>query len=126
MAVPSIILGPFFLLIVVLPYFLPTIIAIAKKKRNAGAIALLNIFLGWTIIGWIVAMVWAFTADAPTVTITNVSNYPSAPPPAIPAPPTMGAAQGTGASPAAVFCQSCGAKLQPGAQFCPSCGRHIT
>jgi hypothetical protein len=35
-------------------YFLPTIIALAKKKRNTMAIALVNVLLGWSVIGWIV------------------------------------------------------------------------
>ena len=44
-------------------YFLPTIVAILRKKRNALAIFLLNLFLGWTFIGWVVALVWAATKD---------------------------------------------------------------
>ncbi len=40
-------------------YFLPTIIAISRHKRNAFAIGALNFFLGWTLIGWIAALVWA-------------------------------------------------------------------
>ncbi len=40
-------------------YFLPTIIAIARHHRNLLAIILVNIFLGWTFIGWIVALIWA-------------------------------------------------------------------
>ncbi len=38
-------------------YFLPAIIAAARQTHNATAILLLNIFLGWTGIGWIVALV---------------------------------------------------------------------
>lgn len=44
-------------------YFLPSLAG--YKKRNAGAIFALNLFLGWTLIGWIVAFVWASTKDAP-------------------------------------------------------------
>jgi hypothetical protein len=40
-------------------YFLPTIIALAKHRRNTLAIFLLNFFLGWTFIGWVVALVWS-------------------------------------------------------------------
>ena len=40
-------------------YFLPTIIAVARKRPNALAIFLLNFFLGWTFIGWVVALVWS-------------------------------------------------------------------
>jgi hypothetical protein len=44
-------------------YFLPTIIAVVRKKRNALAIFLLNLFLGVTFIGWVVALVWSVTKD---------------------------------------------------------------
>ena len=42
-------------------YFLPTIVG--WNKRNAGAIFALNFFLGWTLIGWVIAIVWAMTYD---------------------------------------------------------------
>lgn len=45
-------------------YFLPAIIAFARSKRDAGLILLLNFFLGWTAIGWVVALVWAVRQDA--------------------------------------------------------------
>jgi len=43
-------------------YFLPTILG--RKKANSGAIFLLNLLLGWTVIGWVAALVWALTVDA--------------------------------------------------------------
>lgn len=48
-------------------YFLPSIIALARSKRDTLAIFLLNFFLGWSVIGWIVALVWAAKHDAPVV-----------------------------------------------------------
>jgi hypothetical protein len=48
-------------------YFLPSIIAIARSKRDITAIVLLNFFLGWTMIGWVVALVWAVKTDVPMV-----------------------------------------------------------
>lgn len=50
-----------------LMYFLPSIIALARSKRDLLAIFLLNLFLGWSVIGWIVALVWAAKNDAPVV-----------------------------------------------------------
>lgn len=47
--------------LVIFLYFLPSVIG--GKKRNINAIFVLNLFLGWTAIGWIVAMVWACTKD---------------------------------------------------------------
>jgi hypothetical protein len=40
-------------------YFLPFAIAFNKKRANSGAIFALNLFLGWSLIGWVVALVWA-------------------------------------------------------------------
>jgi hypothetical protein len=48
-------------------YFLPSIIAVARSKRDITAIVLLNFFLGWTMIGWVVALVWAVKQDIPMV-----------------------------------------------------------
>jgi len=56
--------GPFFGFGFVI-YFLPTIVALVRHKRNVVSILLLNLFLGWTLIGWIVALGWASTLDAP-------------------------------------------------------------
>lgn len=46
-------------------YFLPAIVAFARSKRDAGAILVLNLLLGWTAIGWVIALVWALKQDAP-------------------------------------------------------------
>ena len=43
-------------------HFLPTIIAVLRGHHNALAIFLLNLFLGWTILGWFGALIWAATA----------------------------------------------------------------
>lgn len=48
-------------------YFLPSIIAMVRSKRDVTAIVLLNLFLGWTAIGWVVALVWALKHDVPMV-----------------------------------------------------------
>lgn len=44
-------------------YALPTIIAASRRKKNAVAIGCLNLLLGWTFIGWVIAMVWASTKE---------------------------------------------------------------
>jgi len=46
-------------------YFLPTIVAWRRRHHNLLAIALLNFSLGWTVVGWIGAAVWSFTATDP-------------------------------------------------------------
>jgi hypothetical protein len=46
-------------------YFLPSLIALARSKRNTLSIFFLNLFLGWTLVGWVVALIWAVKADDP-------------------------------------------------------------
>jgi hypothetical protein len=43
-------------------YFIPTMIAASRKHHNIGAVAVINFFLGWTFIGWIVALAMAASA----------------------------------------------------------------
>lgn len=40
-------------------YLIPTIIAGFRRHRNGVAILVVNFFLGWTLLGWILALVWA-------------------------------------------------------------------
>ena len=40
-------------------YFLPTIIAVLRGHPSSLAIFVLNLFLGGTFIGWVLALVWA-------------------------------------------------------------------
>ena len=44
-------------------YFIPTAIAIYRKVKSQNGIFLVNLFLGWTFLGWIVALIWAFTGE---------------------------------------------------------------
>lgn len=50
----------------VVAYFAPVIVAISRKHPQRLAISVLAVLAGWTVVGWIVAMVWACTnIDAP-------------------------------------------------------------
>jgi uncharacterized membrane protein YczE len=49
----------FIVIIVIGAYFLPTIVAVARKVTNQGSVAVINFFLGWTLIGWVVALAMA-------------------------------------------------------------------
>ena len=40
-------------------FFLPTIWAYKTNHPSKSSIFFINFFLGWTIIGWIVAVIWA-------------------------------------------------------------------
>lgn len=45
-----------------LVYFLPSIVSNSRRHHQQPAIFMLNLFLGWTFLGWVAAMVWACTA----------------------------------------------------------------
>ncbi|MGH9709596.1 MAG: superinfection immunity protein [Candidatus Acidiferrales bacterium] len=38
-------------------YFVPSFVANAKHSARTGAIFAVNLFLGWTFIGWLVALI---------------------------------------------------------------------
>ena len=49
--------------LIVTIYLLPTGIAMLRRKKNKAAIFVVNLFLGWLLIGWVVALAWAFMKD---------------------------------------------------------------
>jgi len=67
-------------------YFLPTFIG--RRKANAAAIFALNLFLGWTFLGWALALVWACTQDSAMDVLArqHLNRPPPQPPPPRPYP----------------------------------------
>lgn len=53
--------GSGLLVLIAILYFLPALVASVRRHRNSSAIGILNVFLGWTLLGWVVALVWANT-----------------------------------------------------------------
>ena len=83
----------------ILLYFLPAIIG--RDKRNAAGIFLLNLFLGWTVIGWVLALIWAVSAE-PNTRVRWV--------------PVAANAR---------YCCRCGSMACAGAHFCTACGHAV-
>ncbi len=52
-------LGVFFIAL----YFLPWLEAMRRWHSKTTAIGVLNVLLGWTFIGWAIALVWACTEN---------------------------------------------------------------
>lgn len=50
-------------IVVLFIYFLPSVVAHSNRHKNEGAIILLNLFLGWTLVGWVAALVWTQVKD---------------------------------------------------------------
>jgi hypothetical protein len=66
-------------------------------------VLLLNLFLGWTFIGWIVALIWALNADSQRVLVVHQ------------------AAGFAGMN----YCTRCGCAQAGQARFCSNCGSAI-
>ncbi|MFF3211844.1 superinfection immunity protein [Streptomyces sp. NPDC002886] len=47
------------LLVVVLAYFIPTLVAFGRGVPNKGSVLVINLFLGWSVVGWVVALAMA-------------------------------------------------------------------
>ena len=44
-------------------YFLPTIVAARRRTVRQNGQFIINLFLGWTLIGWVIALAWAACDD---------------------------------------------------------------
>ena len=51
------------LIIIGIVYILPSLIAHRRKHHQRISISLLNIFLGWTLLGWVAALIWSASAS---------------------------------------------------------------
>lgn len=52
-------------------YFVPSIVANNRGHLSTGAIFIFNLFLGWTFLGWVLALVWSLTGN----TRANAERY---------------------------------------------------
>ena len=84
------------LIFATLMYFLPSIIA--HRKRDFAGIFMVNLLFGWTVVGWVIALVWACVADVrqPVFAMAGPARY----------------------------CTRCGA-MMAGPHFCPGCARPL-
>lgn len=59
-----------------LGYMLPWAIAATRNKSNAAVIALINLLLGWSLVGWIVALVMSLASEPQPVVFVNTAIMP--------------------------------------------------
>jgi hypothetical protein len=50
-------------------YLLPSIIAVARQAPSAGSTVVINVILGWTIVGWAVALALACRSRPPSTVV---------------------------------------------------------
>ena len=63
-------------------YLLPTLVALARRIPGVSAIAVINILLGWSFIGWVIALALAVRSVPPAVPAVQVVQHFPPPPPA--------------------------------------------
>jgi hypothetical protein len=94
-------LGIFLLLGGIAIYFFPATTAAGRRHRNAGAIFALNLLLGWTLIGWVVSLVWVYTKDTSPSAATSLNASTK-------------------------LCPFCAEPIQPAAIRCKHCGSDLS
>lgn len=60
------------LLILFFLYFVPSFVALFRNHTSSAGIMILNLFLGWTFIFWVGALVWAASGKHPEKGSTKV------------------------------------------------------
>jgi hypothetical protein len=50
--------------VMLLIYLLPFLIAKGRRLSNRWSIFLINLFFGWTLIGWVACLSWAVSGTA--------------------------------------------------------------
>src|ERR1035438_1363338 len=64
-----------------LTYLLPVLVGWVRHVPDLGAVAVINILLGWTLVGWALALALALrTTHAGSAVVQVVQNLPTAPP----------------------------------------------
>jgi len=58
-------------------YLLPWVVSVSNGHPSKTGIFVLNLFLGWTFVGWVVALVWAFTKPQTPQQVIVYQNTPS-------------------------------------------------
>lgn len=57
-------------------YMLPWAIAATRNKSNSAVIALINLLLGWSLVGWVVALVMSVSSEPQPVIYVNTAVLP--------------------------------------------------
>ena len=90
-----------FILCGVILYFFPSLVAGGRNTKSSGGVFIINLFLGWTFVGWVVALAWAVAGerDARPLKSFQMGKY------------------------IVTVCDKCGMSVKPTQKFCGNCGK---
>ena len=97
--------GLFLFIALAIAYLFPTAIAYQRGHQSQGGIATLNILLGWSLIGWVIALIWSCSAVRRSTQVTG---------------PAQDGQRQDGP-----LCPYCRAEVDPRAKKCRHCGEWI-
>ncbi len=62
-------------------YLLPVLLGWARHVPDLGAVAVINVLLGWTLVGWVIALALALRSVRPAGPVVQVvQHFPPSPP----------------------------------------------
>ena len=96
-------------------YFAPALVASSRRHESAPAVWILNFLLGWTVVGWVICLIWALSLPQPLAFYPVVYALPSG---ALGQPPgwtTNGGVQ-------TPVCTACYRPVTATASYCGMCG----
>lgn len=56
-------IGVLIVILAIAAYFLPTIAAVCRRHKNVDPIFAVNLFLGWTFLGWVLSFAWSLSCN---------------------------------------------------------------
>ncbi|HSV80096.1 MAG TPA: superinfection immunity protein [Ramlibacter sp.] len=101
-------------------YFAPTYVAHSREHGSRTGITVLNVLLGWTVLGWLIALIWAYSGEAKRTEAEPRPARDAAPSTCAAAPPQKSMDAGE------KLCPFCAETVKVAAIKCKHCGSDLT